>query len=102
MPRKKKAKAVEEPKVEQLPYGKVFEYGDLAVICKCGRTQIVQAGMKDGYQLTMIPSETSYIHLKCDACETEIRLGFIEGKAPVEIEKTDESIQEENKQEESL
>ena len=103
MPRKKKAQAVEEPKVEQpQQVTKHYEYADLAVICKCGRVQVVQPGMKDGFQLTMVPSDTSYIHLKCDVCDAELRLGFIEVAAPVEKEKTDESIQEENKQEESL
>lgn len=99
----RKKKVVEEPKVEKLPQGKVFEYGDLAVVCKCGRTQIIHKGIQGGFNIVMTTNESSYVQLKCDSCDADMKLCFLEGEKPEEtIKPTDESIQEENKQEESL
>jgi transcription elongation factor Elf1 len=114
MGRKKK---VVEPKA---PEPKVFEYGDLVVVCKCGRTQTVRKGMKEGINIVLAPREDSYVQLVCNECGADLRLCFVEGVAPVEVEpmaveviengnetiikpKTvDESVQKEDKQEQSL
>lgn len=128
MGRKKKAvveatEAVEPVEVKAEP--KVFEYGDLAVVCKCGRTQIVHKGIKHGLQVMLATREDSKLQLICDECGADITLCFIEGEKPegeeeeklevkteadLEITENDsetvvkyreenESIQEESKQE---
>lgn len=121
MGRKKK---VVEPVVEEVttateqPTGPKFdwEYGDLAVICKCGRTQIITKGIEQGLQLVITNKKESFIQLKCDECDSEITLRLIEGVKPekpvvitepvatVEVveKETDEVVQEESKQEQSL
>jgi hypothetical protein len=104
MGRKKKVK-------EEVPGVKSWQYGDLAVVCKCGRTQIMKKGIEYGIQLVLTNREDSFVLLKCDECEAEIALRFIEGEKPAEeevviepvIEETvNEGVQEENKQEQSL
>lgn len=112
----RKKKIAEEPKTEVKSEVKVFEYGDLAVVCKCGRTQIIQKGIDKGLQLILTTREDSYIQLRCDECESDIRLCFLEGVKPepeikpvevteeavVNTEKVNEVVQEESKQESSL
>lgn len=85
-------------KKETKPEVKSFEYGDLAVVCSCGRTQILHKGMKGGVQLVLTTSEDSMIQLVCDECKADLKLRFLEGVKPEEEEK-DENIQEEGKQE---
>lgn len=108
MGRKKKINPEVKPEV------KSFEYGDLAVVCKCGRTQILERGIDKGLQMIITTREDSYIQLRCDECGADMRLCFIEGEAPKKVEtateevsemssKTvDENVQEESKQEQSL
>jgi hypothetical protein len=100
MGRKKKVAESAAPEV------KTFDYGDLAVVCKCGRTQIITKGVEKGLQLVLTTREDSFIQLRCDECDADIKLCFLEGVKPVEIEVkepiVDESVQEESKQEQSL
>jgi hypothetical protein len=92
--------------VEEEPKSKGFQYGDLAVICKCGRTQIIHKGIEKGLQLVLTTNDESRIQLKCDECDADITLRFLEGEKPAEpvvnTEGVDENIQEESKQEPSL
>ena len=104
MGRKKKVvETTPEVQPQVQPEVKVYEYGDLAVVCKCGRTQIIQKGIEKGLQLVLTTREDSYIQLRCDHCDSDIKLCFLEGVKP-EIEEpvVDEIIQEESKQEPSL
>ena len=113
-----KKKKVEEPKVEapatpETVEVKTFDYGDLAVVCSCGRTQIITKGIEKGLQLILTTREDSFIQLKCDECSADIKLCFLEGVKPEEpneitepiaaIETVDvepnEVVQEEGKQE---
>jgi len=105
MGRKKKVAEVKAPEP------KVFEWGDLIVKCKCGREQMLHKGVQHGLQLILQTREDSFIQLMCDSCGADVRLMFLEGEAPpqpVEVpteeskEKTDESVQQENKEEQSL
>ena len=116
MGRKKK---VVEP-VEVKPEVKMYEYGDLAVICsKCGSTQIIQKGIQHGMQFILVPREDSVIQLRCDKCDTDIKLCFLEGVKPeqteteieepvvnaepvVNTEEVNEGVQKEDKQEQGL
>jgi hypothetical protein len=109
MARKKKEAAVlpgvpaTVPK-EENPFD--FEYGDLVVQCKCGRTQVITKGIEKGLQLVITNKKASFIQLKCDECDAEVTLRLIEGVKPEPVinteEKTDEVVQEESKQEQSL
>jgi hypothetical protein len=103
----------EEPQVTS-PFD--FEYGDLVVQCKCGRTQVITKGIEQGLSLVITNKHGSFIQLKCDECDSEMTLRLVEGvkpEVPVEItepiatievveKETDEVIQEESKQESSL
>ena len=109
MVKKKKAEPVvttEEPKIEATtPEVKTFDYGDLAVVCSCGRTQVITKGIEKGLQLILATREDSFIQLKCDECNADIKLCFLEGVKPepeVSTEEPNEVIQEESKQEQSL
>jgi hypothetical protein len=83
---------------------KNFEYGDLVVACKCGQVQYLEKGVQHGVQLMLVPREGSFIKLACDKCESEISLKFIEGTKPEEpiTEETNEGVQEENKENETV
>jgi hypothetical protein len=104
MGRKKKVKEVEVDNV------KSWQYGDLAVVCKCGSTKIMKKGIEYGIQLVLVNREDSFILLKCDTCGAELGLRFLEGEKPAEVEVTEpiieeivnEGVQEEDKQEQSL
>jgi len=100
MGRKKKVQLEEAQAPEK---GKIFEYGDLAIMCKCGRIQVLKEGVQHGLQFTLVPKEESFIQLRCDDCGADLKLGFLEGKKPEEpvtdTPEANENIQEENKQE---
>jgi len=109
--KKKEVVQAEDKAVAVQAQGKTFEYGDLAVVCKCGRTQILQKGIQHGFQIIMSTNEASYIQLKCDSCEADMKLCFLEGEKPAEPEvatptetqvEVNEGVQEEDKQEQSL
>lgn len=95
--------------VEKVKEPKSYEYGDLAVVCSCGSVQVLQKGIQHGLQWTIIPREDSYMWLRCDKCNADLKLCFLEGEKPEEVEKpteseantpeANESIQEENKTE---
>lgn len=101
--RTKAKKAVAATKVEE-PEVKRYEWADLVMICKCGHVHLVKDGMQEGVQLTLLPTENSFIRLMCEECGSELTLQFVEGKAPEITEQPilDESVQEENKQETSV
>lgn len=106
MGRKKKERPVTETtnKVETVKKEvKEYKYGDLAVVCKCGRIQVLQKGIEHGLQWTIVPREDSYMWLRCDECGADLKLCFLEGKKLEEpatnTQETDERIQEENKTE---
>ena len=107
MAKKKKEEPVlstEEPQLEAaVPEVKTFDYGDLAVVCSCGRTQVIQKGIEKGLQLILATREDSFIQLKCDECSADIKLCFLEGVKPeepeVSTEEPNEVIQEESKKE---
>lgn len=104
MGRKKKVQEVDQ-QATVAPQPKVFEYGDLSVVCKCGRIQTLAKGIKDGLQLVITTNENSFIQLRCDECEADIKLCFLEGEKPVEEEvkeTTNEHIQEESNTEQAL
>ena len=89
------------------PEPKVFAYGDLAIVCKCGHTTILGKGIEHGVQFTITTREDSFINLACRECGAELKLCFLEGVKPEEPvteseEKVNEDVQEENKQEQSL
>lgn len=104
---------------EKEPEVKVFEYGDLSVVCSCGATQVLKKGIHNGLQLVLTTREDSFIQLRCNKCEADIKLCFLEGEKPADeepeavleveekpteavIEETNESVQEEDKQEQIL
>jgi formate dehydrogenase maturation protein FdhE len=100
MARKKAVKAEVKPEV------KSFEWGDLVIKCKCGHEQIIGKSIQHGLQLVLQTREDSFIQLECNKCNSYLKLHFIEGIMPPEPPKTEEvaneSVQEENKQEQSL
>jgi hypothetical protein len=110
-PKGRKKKAAE-------PETKLYEYGNLAVVCSCGSVQILGEGVEQGIQITLVNKEDSFIQLRCDKCNADIKLCLLEGIKPevplteedlkhLESEEpnteiTDEVIQEESKEESVL
>jgi hypothetical protein len=114
MGRKKKEKALKDEVVEAKADVKTFDYGDLAIKCKCGRVQLLEKGVQHGIQIILTTREDSFLKLQCDECGAIMELRFLEGEKPAEpvkelktveevkTKETDENIQEESKQESSL
>ena len=78
--------------VETGPQVKKFEYGDLAVVCKCGRIQIITKGVEKGLSIVLTTREDSFVQLRCDECEADIKLCFLEGVKPEEPQEINEPI----------
>lgn len=104
MGRKKKV----VPEEVKAPEVKTWQYSNLVIKCKCGNVQTLGQGVENGIQLILAPSEASYVKLMCNKCDSELTLQLVEGEKPTGAEITEvervsnEGIQEEDKQEESL
>lgn len=112
MGRRKKTEVVENTAQEP----KVYAYGDLVIFCKCGHMHTLERGIQNGIQIVLVTREDSGVHLTCDGCGSDMWLKFVEGQAPEPTAEastvtspstestvtTDENIQKEDKQEESI
>jgi hypothetical protein len=113
-----KIKAEKPKRQKKATKPKVFEYGDLSIVCSCGATQTLEKGMQQGLQIILTTRSDSFVQLRCDKCPADIKLCFLEGVEPAKpiteadlgyleteepiTESVDENVQEDGKEEQVL
>lgn len=84
--------AIEETALENTTS---WDFGSIALTCKCGRTQTLMEHVQYGIQFIITTNNKSGVTLHCDKCHSELRLHCIEGEPePDAIEAVAELVTE--------